>query len=178
MRQIFGKMLRPTTPANGALLIPLLLAAISILLALSACSTESRHRIIVYDQPWSSEAGVKNLWCAAEQSADCKRQAREAEIDFSKRLSRAFHEAPECKTVQFIILAGDQKNSNELEDRLDKNAGSEYWRLRVDFGPGLTKQLFTLGLGKGKASVGGDDAEHSAAFICEAAKNNGITAIW
>lgn len=148
-----------------------LLIASTIVLTLAACSTKSRHRIIIYDQSWSSAAGVKNLWCAAEYKAACERQAREAELDFSKRLSTAFRTSPECATVQFLV-SPENKNSKDLEDRL------AYWRLQVDFRPGLTQQPFSLGLGRDKPLIGGDDAEHEADFICEAAKNNGVVAIW
>jgi hypothetical protein len=69
-------------------------------------------------------------------------------------------------------------NSQELERGLASNAGSHYWRLRVDFRPGLTKQPFLLGSGKDSPRIEGDDAEHDAAYICKAAKNNKVTATW
>ena len=156
----------------------ILLAFTTFVVTLAACSSESRHRTIVYDQQWSSAAGVKNLSCVPELRASCERQARETEAAFSKILSTAFRTSPECATVQFLISTGNDKNSEELEHSLASNAGSRYWRLRVDFRPGLTKEPFLLGPGKDNPRIEGDDAEHSAAYICKAAKNNGVTAIW
>jgi hypothetical protein len=37
---------------------------------------------------------------------------------------------------------------------------------------------FLLGSGKDSQRIEGDDAEHSAAYIFKAAKDNGVTAIW
>jgi hypothetical protein len=171
MQQILGGTLRRTDKSRkGAMSLLVLLALTTIALSLTACSTESRHRIIIYDQPWSSAAGVKNLWCVAEQRASCERQARETEVEFSKRLSTAFRASPECATVQLLISSRSDKSSGELEDRLARNAGSEYWKLRVDFRPGLKTQPFALGLGKDNPRIEGDDAEHSAAFICKLPK--------
>src|SRR5258708_38326648 len=67
-----------------------LVAFTNFVVTLAACSTESRHRTIVYDQQWSSAAGVKNLRCVPELRASCERQARETEATFSKTLSTAF----------------------------------------------------------------------------------------
>jgi hypothetical protein len=142
----------------------LLLAITS--LSLAACSTESRHRTIIYDQPWSSAAGVRNLVCAPDWKSSCEREAREDEAAFSKKLPEAFRAAAECKTVQ-LIIAQDTTN-----------AAADYWRLRVDFHPRLPKQPFYLGSGTDKLTIGGDDAEHNAAYICEAVKHNGVTAVW
>ena len=179
MRQILGRTLRCTDKsAKGAMSLVGLLVLTTIALTLTACSAESRHRIIIYDQSWSSAAGVKNLLCIPELRASCEREARETEMDFSKRLSTAFHASPQCATVQFLVSSGSDKGSKELEDKLTRNAGSEYWRLRVDFHPRLPKQPCSLGPGNNDALVGCDDAEHDAAFICEAAKHNGVTAIW
>src|SRR5258708_24061408 len=107
-----------------------LVAFTNFVVTLAACSTESRHRAIVYDQSWSSAAGVKNLWCVPELRASCEREARETELDFSKRLSTAFRALPQCATVQLLVLSGSDKGSKELEDKLARNARSEYWRLR------------------------------------------------
>jgi hypothetical protein len=179
MRQILGRTVRRTgRSANGAMSLLVSLALSTIALTITACSTESRHRIIIYDQSWSSAAGVKNLWCVPELHASCEREARETEADFSKRLSTAFRASPQCATVQFLVSSGSDKGSKELEDKLARNAGPEYWRLRVDFHPRLRKQPCSLGRGNNDPLVGCDDAEHDAAFICEAAKNNGVTAIW
>jgi hypothetical protein len=154
----------------------LVLVALSVIsLSITSCNTESRHRIIVYDQSWSNAAGVKNLVCSPEMRASCEREARESESDFSKRLPAAFRVANECKTVQFIVSSDDSK---ELEDSLTKNVGSRYWILRVDFHPRLENQPYTLGSGRDTPLVGGDDAEHNADFICRAAKHNGVIATW
>jgi hypothetical protein len=152
-------------------------ALLAFLLISMGCSTKSRHRVIIYDHSWSSDAAVKNLWCAPQLSKACAQQSREAELSLSNRLPRAFGAAPECANVSFLILSADDKNSSELERKL-KNPGSVYWRLRVDFHPGLKMQPFTLGPGEKSSLVGGDDAEHDAAFICTSAKNNGVTAVW
>jgi hypothetical protein len=56
--------------------------------------------------------------------------------------------------------------------------GGEYWRLRVDFHPRLPRQPFYLGSGTDKPAIEGVDVEHDAAYICEAAKHNGVTALW
>lgn len=156
----------------------LLLALVALLVAslsIASCNTASRHRIIVYDQSWSNAAGVKNLVCSPDMRAACEREARESELDFSGRLPTAFLVANECKTVQFIV---DSNNDKELEDNLTRNVDSKYWRLRVDFHPRLERQPFDLGLGMNRPSVGGDDVEHDADFICKAVKNNGVIAVW
>jgi hypothetical protein len=150
-----------------------LVALFAISLCAVSCNIESRHRIIVYDQSWSSAAGVTNLICSPEVRASCEREAKDSELDFSKKLPAAFRAANECRTVQFII----DSNNKELEDRLTRNA-SEYWRLRVDFHPRFEKQPFTLGSGTGTPRIWGVDAEHDADFICKAAKHNGVTAVW
>jgi hypothetical protein len=142
------------------------------------CSTESRHRVIVYDQPWASSAAVRNLWCAPELRTACAQQAKEAELDFPSRLSKAFRAAPECATVAFVVLSEHQDGSKGLESKLLKNPGSMYWRLRVDFRPGLPRQAFTLGPGEGSVRNEGDDAEHEVSYVCEAAKNNGVLDVW
>jgi len=112
--------------------------------------------------------------CVPEIKASCEREARESELDFSKRLPAAFRAASECKTVQLVIFSND---TNELEDSLTKNA-PEYWSLRVDFHPRFERQPFTLGLGTDKPNIAGDDAEREADFICKAAKNNGVIEWW
>ena len=150
----------------------------TVTLSLVACSTESRHRTIIYDQTWSSAVGVKNLVCASDWKSACERKAREDEVALSKKLSEIFRATPECRTVQFIVSQTNGKDSAELEQRLARNAGGEYWRLRVDFHPRLPRQPFYLGTGTDKPTIGGDDVEHNAAFICEAAKHNGVTAYW
>jgi hypothetical protein len=152
-----------------------LLALLAASLSVASCNTASRHRTIVYDQSWSSAAAVQNLVCSPDARADCEREARESELDFSKRLPAAFLAANECKTVQFVI---DSNGNRELEDNLTGNVSSKYWRLRVDFHPRLQKQPFSLGSGMDRATVGGDDAEHDADFICKAAKHNGVIAVW
>src|SRR6266576_4808302 len=127
MHQILGRTLRRTDKsAKGAMSLLVLPTLTTIALTLTACSSESRHRIIIYDQSWSSAAGVKNLWCVPELRASCEREARETEVDFSKRLSTAFRTSPECATVQFLVSLGSDKGSKELEDKLARNAGSEY----------------------------------------------------
>jgi hypothetical protein len=155
------------------------LVAIYLVLALAACdSVESRHRIIIYDHSWSSAAGVNNLWCVPELRASCDRQALQAESELKDKLSRAFRVAPECANVDFVIASQDEAEFKKLEDESATSAGPLYWRLRVDMHPGLTAQPFNLGPGLRRPLVGGDDAEHSASYICEAAKKNGITYNW
>ena len=142
------------------------------------CSTESRHRVIVYDHPWSSAAAVQNLWCAPELRTSCAQQAREEELDFPSKLSKAFRATPECVTVEFVVSSDDHNGSKDLESKLSKNPGLTCWRLRVDFRPGLPRQPFTLGPGTGSARNEGDDAEHEVSYICETAKNNGVLSYW
>ena len=153
-----------------------------ITFVLAGCSTESRHRIIVYDQPWSAAAGPRNIRCAPELRESCNLEAKEGEAEFSKRLTTAFRAAPECATVQLLIDSGSDQESKELEKNLTKNLRGEYWRLRVDYHPELDRQPFYLSPGNAspldRPLVGGDDAEHNAAFICTAAKNNGIIDVW
>jgi hypothetical protein len=150
----------------------------TIALTLMACSTESRYGTVLYDQEWSRAAGLKNLYCAPELRESCDRQAIETEGAFSKSLSAAFRASPECANVQFLIASGNDKNFEELWHRLATDKNSQYWRLRVDFRPGLIHQPFLLALGQNTPRIEGDDAEHEAAYICKTAKNNGVTAIW
>jgi hypothetical protein len=157
-------------------LIVFVLTALGVILL--GCSTASRRRVIVYDQPWSSAAGVKNLVCASEYRTSCERQALEMEAEFRKRLPTTFRASPECSTVEFFVLSGDGQDSKDLEDKLARNPGNKYWRLRVDFHPMVTGQPFYLGTDKHTSLVGGDDAEHQAGYICKAAKQNGIMDIW
>jgi hypothetical protein len=149
-----------------------------LILTLAAGCTGSRHRIVVYDQTWSSAAAVRNLHCAPEVSASCEQESKETEAEFSKRLPAAFQATPECATVQFLVLSESEPNAREIEDSLTKNAGGKYWRLRVDFHPRLSRQPFSLGQGMESGLVGGEDAEHDTAFICKAVKNNGVLDIW
>jgi uncharacterized lipoprotein YajG len=155
-----------------------LLACTITILALAGCSTESRSRTIIYDEAWSNAAAVRNLSCVPEMQTSCEREAREGERNFSDKLPAAFQVAPECRTVQFLILAADASNAKDLENRLEKNVGSKYWRLRVDFHPRLSTQTFDLALGTDRPTIGGDDVGHNSAYICKAVKNNGVTAIW
>ncbi len=141
---------------------------------LVACSSKPRHATIIYDEAWSSAAGVRNLACAPDLKASCEREAMEGEDALSRRLPEGFATAPECKNVQFLVIQQIDLASGELEKRF----GSDYWRLRVDFHPRLAYQPFSLGRGEKRADIGGDDVEHNAAFICEAAKHNGVIAIW
>jgi hypothetical protein len=152
----------------------LLVALLVISLSMTSCNVESRHRVIVYDQSWSSAAGVNNLICVPEIKTSCEHEAKESELDFSKRLPAAFRFADECKTVQFVIDSNDNK---QLKDSLTRNA-SNYWRLRVDFHPRFERQPFTLGSGMNKPLIEGVDTEHDADFICKAAKHNGVLDIW
>jgi hypothetical protein len=168
--------LRSETVGKETVFRSLLVCTVTIL-ALAGC-TESRHRTIIYDEAWSSAAAVRNLSCVPDLQRSCEREAREGEWNFSKKLSAAFHASPECQTVQFIVSARGAPNAKDLEDRLAGNVDSEYWRLRVDFHPRLTGQPFSLGPGMDRPMVGGIDAEHEAAYICKAAKHNGVTWLW
>ena len=151
----------------GRVILQLLLIPVISVLASNGCSTESRHRTILYDELWSNDAGVKNFACVPDLRAACEREARDGERDFSKTLSTIFHAAPECRTVDFRPLTADAVH-----------AEPEYWRLRIDFRPRLERQPFELGPGTDRPRIGGDDAAHSADYICKAVKNNGVTAIW
>jgi hypothetical protein len=152
-------------------------ALLVLVLNLTACSSELRHRVVVYDHSWSRAAAVRNLWCAPVLSKACAQQATEAEQDFSNKLPRAFREEPECHNVSFVAFSADDANAATLESEL-KTQGSVYWRLRVNFGPGLPRQPFSLGAGEETPRIEGDDAEHDSAFICTAVKNNGVIDIW
>jgi hypothetical protein len=78
-----------------------------------------------------------------------------------------------------ILISKEEGSHPEgLAAKFANVMGSGYWRLRVDFRPGLTSQPFTLGAAKSIPRIAGDDVEHSAAYICNAAKANGVTAIW
>jgi hypothetical protein len=103
-----------------------LLLACTATVALAGCSTESRHRTIIYDEAWSSAAAVRNLSCVPDMQRSCEREAREGESSFSKKLSAAFHASPKCQTVQFVVLATGSSNAKDLEDRLARSVGSEY----------------------------------------------------
>lgn len=143
-----------------------MICAIAVLSS-GGCSTESRQRTIVYDEGWSRAAAFKNLVCSPDAQASCEREAQDGERGFAESLSVAFHASPKCRTVQFLKLAAGVPIVR-----------SDYWRLRVDFHPRLTTQPFELGLGTERPRIGGDDVEHNVAYICEAVKNNGVTAIW
>ena len=142
-------------------------------LSLTGCDTQHRHRVIVYDQLWSSDAGVKNFWCAPEIKVSCADKARTDETAISQRLAKGFSLAPECATVEFAVLNG---RNADLARQLETN--SQYWRLRVDIHPGLEHQPYTLGPEEDRPRIGGDDAEHTAAFMCTAVKNNGVISAW
>jgi hypothetical protein len=144
-----------------------LLPSVIAVFALAGCSNESRHEIIIYDEAWSSAAAVRNLICVPDLKVSCEREAREGEQNFSRNLLAAFQASPKCETVRLLTLTLNSAS-----------ATSDYWRLRVDFHPRLKMQPFELGRGNDRPRIGGDDAEHNAAYICEAVKNNGVTAIW
>jgi hypothetical protein len=152
-------------------------ACLMALMNLIACTTSSRHRVIVYDHSWSSAAAVKNLWCAPQLRKACAQQATVAEQDFTNRLPRAFSEEPACANVSFVVYSTETANTAELENKL-KMQVSVYWRLRVDFRPGLPRQPFTLGAGEETPLIEGDDTEHNASLICTAAKHNGVIDYW
>src|ERR1700679_750704 len=88
----------------------LLLACTVALLALGGCSTESRHRTIVYDEAWSNAAALKNLLCSADTQASCEREAKDRQRSFAESLSAAFHASPQCRTVQFLTPATGAAN--------------------------------------------------------------------
>jgi hypothetical protein len=146
------------------------------LLTVTACSTEGRHRTIIFDQTWSSDAAVRNLSCVPDQSESCAREARDSELAFARKRSTAFLATPECATVRLIVPASSQDKARGDGNNAAKD--DAYWTLRVDFRPRVTSQPFTLGHDDDHTRIGGDDAEHSSAFICKAVKNNGVTAIW
>jgi hypothetical protein len=104
----------------------------------------------------------------------CEREAREGEATLSKKLLEAFATAPECANVQLLI----SNETDPASDQSEKRLRSDHWRLRVDFRPRLLQQPFSLDREGGKSYIGGDDVEHNADFICEAATHNGVTAIW
>jgi hypothetical protein len=134
---------------------------------------------MILDQSWSSAAAVKNLWCDPELRACCNKEALDAELAYSKRLPEAFREEPKCATVEFLISSASAEDSAKLEGKQVFEGGPKYWRLRLDFHPGQEKQSpFHLWAGKSTLRISGSDTEHSAAYICEAAKNNGIMDIW
>jgi hypothetical protein len=148
------------------------------ILCLAGCSTENRHRVVIYDQLWSSSAGVKNYVCAPELRTSCAQKARSDEGAFAERLAAAFRSSPDCATVQFDLVRGPDERSRDIQRKLEINSHNEYWRLRVDFRPGLSNQPYQLGPGVERARIGGDDAEHTAPFMCKAAKNNGVISVW
>jgi len=137
------------------------------ILILTGCFTENRHRVIFYDEAWSSTAGVKNLVCSAEIRDSCAQMARNGETAFASQLALEFHSAAECSTVDFKVLSPANQG-----DR-----GSEFWRLRVNFHNGFSKQSYELGPNGGSTMVGGEDADN-VAFICKAAKQNGVLDFW
>jgi hypothetical protein len=179
---IIGIALAPRS-SSAVMSFLALFASTAIAFTLAGCSNESRHRIIIYDHSWSAQASVKNLRCAPELSASCEQRATKTEAELSNRLAKAFRSTPECATVYFLVLSGNDKGSEDLEASLARNAwkfgeGYMYWRLRVDIHPGLTSQPFTLGPGKEGALLGGDGVEQNVSFMCEGVKHNGITAYW
>ena len=151
------------------------LVVLTTALSLTSCSTAHRHRVIVYDQPWSSDAGVRNLWCAPQLKVACAERALREETAFSQRLAIALSSVPECATVSFTSLNG---RNADLARELKANPHYQYWRLRVDFHPGMDHQPYTLGPGEDRSRIGGDDAEHTAEFMCKAVKNNGVISVW
>ena len=77
------------------------------------------HRVTASDHHLrssvASAAGVTNLLCAPELRASCEREAREAEMNFSKSLTKALQTSSECAIVQFLVPSGCDKTSKELE---------------------------------------------------------------
>jgi hypothetical protein len=159
------------------------IVGLSICFFAAGCGSERRHRIVVYDEPWSIAAGKRNIICAPELRASCDREAIGGTANLSDTLSSSFMMTPECATVQLVVLAGDDKGSQDLQTQLSTDHwkfgdGYKYWRLRVDYHPELSQQPFYLGPGLENAIAEGDDAEHEVAFICEAAKQNGANEYW
>ena len=110
---------------------------------------------------------MKNFICSPDRQVSCQREAVDQERNLAQNLSAAFQRSPKCSTVQFLIARADAPGIDPA-----------YWRLRVDFHPRLATQTYELGPGTDRPRIGGDDVEHNAAYICEAVKNNGVTAIW
>jgi hypothetical protein len=145
-------------------------------LSVTSCNVDSRHRIIVYDQPWSSAAAVQNLVCADDQKAACEAEAKQGLVKLTENLPAIFRDATECRTVQFLVASPDA--DEQLKEALNTNRGNTYWLLRIDFHPRLQRQPFSLGPGMERPDIGGDDVEQNADFICKAAKHNGVIGIW
>lgn len=151
------------------------IVGLSVCFFAAGCKSERRHRIVVYDEPWSIAAGKKSIICAPKLRASCDQEAIDGASKLPGTLSSAFMTTHECATVQLVVLVGDDKGSQDLQTQLSTDRwkfgdGYKYWRLRVDYHPELSQQPFSLGPGLEKAIVGGDDAEHEVAFICKAAK--------
>jgi len=117
-----GRRAAPRVRSAGTLKPARILLFISgrCLLIQGRNSTESRHRTIIYDQPWSSAAGVRNLVCAPDWKSSCDREAKEDEAAFSKTLPGAFRAAAECKTVQLIVA---QDTTNVAAELLETSRG-------------------------------------------------------
>jgi hypothetical protein len=107
--------------------------------------------------------------------ASCEHEAKWGGTRFFEETACRIPRRKRVQKVQFIVASD---HNRELEDSLTKNIGSIYWKLRVDFHPRLERQPFTLGSGRENPQIGGDDTEHNADFICQAAKHNGVIAIW
>ena len=179
--------MRSTQPrrylSSHAIAFRLLMALSSIVVIVAGCSSENRHRVVVYDQDWSAARGKTNIRCSPELRASCDKEALEGAAKLPETLSAEFRATPECSTVQLFVMAGEDKSSQELQKSLNENdwklgQGYRYWRLRVDYHPELPKQPFSIGHGNGKGSGGGDDVENDAAFICELVKHNGVEFWW
>jgi hypothetical protein len=69
-----------------------------------ACSTESRHRTVIYDQTWSRAAGVRNLFCAPDLKSSCEREAREDEAPFQESFPQPFERLPNVRPLSLSLL--------------------------------------------------------------------------
>jgi len=151
---------RPQTARSIALSVWLLSIA-------AGCSTELRHRTVLYDEGWSNDAAARNLICAPELRESCEQEARVEERKFFAKLSSAFSSTPECQTVALMKLTSDTVRSNP-----------GYWRLAVDYHPRVAGQPFDLNRGMKRGYIEGDNAEREVDYICKAVKNNGVMAYW
>ena len=145
---------------------------------IEGCSRTHQPISVVYDQHWSSAAGVAALQCVPEIRDACQKEAREDEAGFLRTLRTAFEAAPECKDVEFIVNSGVDQPPKTKDGHLTPATKGGYWTLRVDYRPKLTVQVFSLRAGTNAPLIGNGSANDIIKFVCKVSKNNGVVMIW
>jgi hypothetical protein len=96
----------------------------------------------------------------------------------------AFQISPECKGTEFIVDSTVSSDPQDIRNHFLQVRKAPHWRLRVDYGPRLIAQPFSLDLTGGSKDFsrlggGGEStAKDMMTFACEMSKGTGVLNYW